>query len=122
MTADDLEAYLRGLGLLVERTTDAGGADYTVVREVSIPSGTLRGKRCDVAIQRVHTIPYTVPPAIHTRPALVPMDMAGPMKTQVSALGPDWQYWSRRFDHVPTPQRIWAHVLTILCDSQCVPA
>jgi hypothetical protein len=42
------------------------------------------------------------------------MDMNGPLRTQVSPLGPDWQYWSRRFDRPPAPQRVWAHILTVL--------
>jgi len=57
---------------------------------------------------------HIVAAAIHTRPALVPMDMNGPLRTQASPLGWDWQYWSRRFDRAPTPQRLWAHILTIL--------
>lgn len=122
MTADDLENYLSELGLLVERVSDVNGTEYTTVREFAIPAGSLRGKRCDVALQRVETTPYAVPAAIHTRPALVAMDMVGPLKTRPSPLGADWQYWSRRFDHVPSPRAVWAHILTVLCDSQCVPA
>ena len=108
-----MELFLRGLGLTVEGTRDSSGHPYIVVRGFPIPSGRLAGTVCDVALARCQTIPYLVPPAIHTKPALVPMDMAGPLKTQASALGSDWQYWSRRFDRSPTPQALWTHVLTI---------
>ena len=111
-----LEAYLRGLGYTVEAAQDAGGAPYIVVRNVTIPAGSLAGRVCDIALARCQTVPYVCPPALHTKPALVPMDTVGPLKTQASQLGADWQYWSRRFDRPPTPQRIWTHVLTVLTE------
>jgi hypothetical protein len=122
VTADDFECHVRALGFTVERATDANGQEYSVVRDLEIATGGLRGKRCDAALQRVITDPYVVPAAIHTNPALVAMDMTEPLKTQPSPLGNGWQYWSRRFDQPPTPQRIWAHVLTILNDKRWVPA
>lgn len=114
MTDNDLVAFLRGLGLTVETAQDVNGHPYTVVRQVTITAGSLAGSVCDVALARCQSVPYMVAPAIHTRPALVPMDMSGPLRTQASPLGRDWQYWSRRFDRPPTPQRVWAHILTIL--------
>jgi hypothetical protein len=114
MSAESLEDHLRGLGYVVSNVEDPGGTPFTVVEHVEIPMGVLRGRFCDVAIQRINSIPFTVPAAIHTRPALLPMNPQQPIGTQSSPLGPDWQYWSRRFDHVPTPQAIWAHVLTVL--------
>jgi hypothetical protein len=122
MSADQLEEYLRALGFIVERATDTNGVVHTVVRDVEITTGGLRGKRCDVALQRVETNPYIVPSAIHTRPALVAMNGNDPVKTSPSPLGNDWQYWSRRFDYIATPQRVWAHILTVLGDSRWVPA
>jgi hypothetical protein len=119
VTDVELEEYLRGLGLTVEAAQDRSGHPYIVVRDFVIPCGPLAERTCDVALARCQTIPYVVPPAIHTRPALVRMDMTGPLKTQSSALGGDWQYWSRRFDRVPTPQAVWTHVLTVL--SQVTP-
>ncbi len=122
MTADDYESFLRALGVVVERERDVNNQEYTVARDVEITTGGLRGKRCDVGLLRVSTEPYVVPAAIHTRPALVQMDGSEPLRTQASPLGEEWQYWSRRFDHAPTPKRIWAHVLTVLCDSRWAPA
>ncbi len=113
VTDSELEQHLRGLGLTVEVTRDNTGHPYIVVRNFVIPCGRLAGGTCDVALARCQTIPYVVPPAIHTRPALVPMDMAGPLKTQQSTLGPEWQYWSRRFDRSPSPQAVWTHILTV---------
>jgi hypothetical protein len=116
MTDDDFAAFVRGLGFTVEVAHDPSSHPYTVVRQVAIPAGSLAGRVCDVALARCQSMPYLVAPAIHTRPALVPMDMSGPLRTQASPLGPGWQYWSRRFDRPPAPQRIWAHILTILSE------
>ena len=116
MTEADLENYLRGLGYVVEELNDGNGVAHLVVRDVAIPAGTLAGRRCDVALARSLAQPYLCPPAIHTRPALAPMDMGGPLKTQASTLGADWQYWSRRFDRIPTPRRVWAHILTVFAE------
>jgi hypothetical protein len=77
--------------------------------------GSLAGRICDVAIERVSAVPYVAPAAIHTRPALVPMDM-NTLRTMQSALGPDWQYWSRLVRGQPTPQRMVAHIATIFSE------
>jgi hypothetical protein len=114
MSTEALEDYVRELGYEVSLDRDPSGTFYTVIHGLVIQRGSLRGQTCDVAIVRPTSIPYTVASAIHTRPALVPMDMAGPLKTQASPLGNDWQYWSRRFDHAPTPPQIWVHILTVL--------
>jgi len=117
MTGADLDSFLREMGF--EVTTVIGERDnlpYTVVTGFKIPHGALATRLCDVGIQRVESVPYVVPPAIHTRPALVPMQPAAPLATQPSPIGDEWQYWSRRFDRPPSPRAIWAHVLTVLCD------
>ncbi len=116
MTDQLLERFLHDLGFTVETVYETAGAPYIAVHDVTIPAGPLAGRVCDIALARCQTVPYICPPAVHTRPALVPMDMLGPLKTQPSALGPDWQYWSRRFDRSPSPQRVWAHVLTVLSE------
>jgi hypothetical protein len=119
MTADEFERYLsETLGLRVERLSDSGGVSYTVVRDLEIPSGGLRGRRCDVAMACSTQTPYVVASAIQTRPPLIAM---GTRNTQASPLGGEWQYWSRRYDHAVTPQLVWAHVLSILCEDDLVP-
>ena len=118
MTADDFEAFVRGLGLAVEVINGEDGNNYSVVRDFELPVGALRGRRCDIAIQRVDAVPYVAPSAIHTRPHLVPIDGSEPLKTMASGIGPDWLYWSRRYDHQPTPRDLWAHILTVLCDDR----
>lgn len=114
VTAETLEEYLRGIGYSVSAISDSAGLAFTVIHDVEVPAGPLRGRKCDIAIQRINTVPYTVPAAIHTRPPLVPMSPGVPMGTQASSLGANWQYWSRRYDRTPTPQGIWAHVLGVL--------
>lgn len=118
MTIDDFDQYLRQLGMTVEIIRGEDGLSYSVVRDYELPSGSLRGRSCDIAIQRNGSIPFVPPAAIHTRPHLVPMVMKEPLKTQPSGIGPDWQYWSRRYDHRPKPKELWAHILTILCDDR----
>lgn len=116
MTCDEFEAYLRECGHAVDVVTGDDGAAYTVVQNVELPRGPFRGRRCDIAIQRNERVPYVPPSAIHTRPHLAPMDTSPPLHTQQSLIGDDWQYWSRRFDHRPTPKDLWAHILTVLTD------
>jgi hypothetical protein len=118
MTADDFDAYVRSLGYTVEVINDRNEATHSVVRAVVLPKGALKGRTCDIAIGRDGSVPFVPPAAIHTRPHLVPMDANEPLKTMESALGADWQYWSRRFDRPPTPQNLWTHILTVLCDDR----
>lgn len=121
MTAEEIEEYVRSLDLTVETVT-VEGVEYTVVRDVTITTGGLAGKTCDVAFQRVHTVPWTPAAALHTKPALVAMDTNEPLATQASPLGADWQYWSRRYDRQPTPKDFWLHILTVLGDDRWTPA
>ena len=118
MKIEDFEAHIRGKGYTVEELAGSDGNYYSVIRNVRLPHGALAGKCCDIAIQRDQTVPYLPPPAIHTRPILVPMDMREPLRTQGSGIGSDWQYWSRRFDRRPEPWSLWAHILTVLCDER----
>jgi len=111
MTIDEFETYVAGLGHVVEPLAGADGQTYTVIRSVRDPAGALAARTCDVAILRNGSVPYIPPSAIHTRPALVPM---GTLATQPSAIGPEWQYWSRRFDRPVTAKGLWIHILTIL--------
>jgi hypothetical protein len=111
---DDLDRYLRGIGYPIERATGSDGQEYLVVRDVGIQMGPLVGKVCDVAIQLLNAVPFTMPAAIQVRPALLPMQGGEPYGTQASPLGEGWQYWSRRFDGIPNPAAIWAAVLKIL--------
>lgn len=113
MGHDALEAHLRTLGLTVETIADPGGTPYLVICGYRIATGPLAGEVCDLAIQRTSAIPYQPPPAIHTKPHLVPM-IRERYNVLASALGDDWQYWSRT---VPperqTPPGMVAHIATI---------
>lgn len=118
MTSNDFDAHLRNCGYAVDVVTGDDGAAYTVVRNVELPHGPFGGRRCDIAIQRNEMVPYVPPSAIHTRPHLAPMDTNAPLHTHPSGIGPDWQYWSRRFERErrPTPRDLWEHILTVLTD------
>ena len=118
MTVENFEEYVRGLGYTVEAILGADGQDYSVVREVVLPSGALKDRRCDIAIQRNQMVPFVPPAAIHTRPHLVPKDDTEPLRTMNSEMGEEWLYWSRTYDHPPTAKNLWTHVLTVLCDER----
>ena len=115
MTNEALEAYFQALGWNIDRQV-VGSQTFIVIRYYMISTGSLAGRSCDVAIERTTTVPYVAPAAIHTRPALVPMDMNSSLRTQASALGADWQYWSRVVRGQPTPQKIVAHIATIFSE------
>ncbi len=112
MTNEELEAHFRALGWKIEHS-GAGPQTFIIIRDYVIPTGSLAGRFCDIAIERTTTVPYVAPPAIHTRPALVTI---GSLSTMQSPLGPDWQYWSRVVRGQPTPQRIVAHIATIFSE------
>ena len=118
MTIQEFEEHVQAKGYVVEVIKGDDGSVYSVVRDVVLPNGALRGRRCDIAILRNEMVPYVPPAAIHTEPHLVPMVDKEPLKTMKSGIGPEWQYWSRRYDHPPTPKDLWAHILTVLCDDR----
>ena len=90
MTIEDFEEHVREKGYVVELIKGDDGNAYSVVRDVVLPSGALRGRRCDIAIMRNGNIPYVPPAAIHTQPHLVPMVDREPLKTMNSGIGPEW--------------------------------
>lgn len=112
MTNEELEAHFQSLGWKTEHCL-VGSQTFIIIRDYMIPTGNHIGRTCDVAIERTTTIPYVSPPAIHTRPALVPLST---LNTMQSPLGPDWQYWSRLVRVQPTPQKIVAHIATIFSE------
>lgn len=115
MTNEDLIKHFTDLGWKVEIDKGVDCQNYIVVRDYKIPVGALQGRTCDVAILETTAVPYTAPPAIHTSPALVPMDM-NRYRTQNSGIGSEWQYWSRVLRVQPTPQVFVAHIATIFSE------
>ena len=97
---------------------DKNNTEYVVIRNYSIHLGSLKDKKCDVAFQKVSSIPYVFPASIHTNPILLPMNMDDlKIKTQNSLLGTNWQYWSRALNNAPiTPKNIVTHIATIFRD------
>ena len=81
MTIDDFDQYLQTIGLTVDVIQGEDGNPYSVVRDYELPKGSLRGRRCDLAIQRGEAVPFVPPAAIHTRPQLVPMSTGEPLNT-----------------------------------------
>lgn len=115
MNNEVLKGYFKGLGWTVETVEGQDHNRYIVVSNYVVPTGKLGGRTCDVAIQYTNSVPYVAPAAIHTRPALVPMDMNA-YKTQNSGIGPEWQYWSRVLRCQPTPRAFITHIATIFSE------
>lgn len=113
MSTDELQAHMQALGWKVERFLGEDQNTYLVARDYVIPVGSLAGRRCDVAILHVTTVPYVPPAAIHTRPALVAMDMQSSLRTQQSTIGREWQYWSRVVRGQATPRGMITHIATV---------
>ena len=113
MTIEDLSNFLDEHGYAVEQITGADNKPYLVIRAYTIAAGSLAGRTCDIAIQCLGSVPFVMPPAIHTRPALLAM---GKANTQRSSIGPEWQYWSRVLRANPAPRIILAHLATIFSE------
>jgi hypothetical protein len=110
MTFDEFERHLASTGHALEPAK--GGEDsFLIIKAVAVPTGSRAGKACDVGILRSTANPWVPQAAVHVRPHLVKMGQAS---SQASPLGAEWQYFSRRFDKVPTPKAFLAHILTVL--------
>ncbi|MDQ0201942.1 hypothetical protein [Neobacillus ginsengisoli] len=104
MTNQLLEEFFRNQGYIVENVLGQDHKTYIVIRNYCIPAGSLAGKTCHVGIEQTSSVPYVAPPAIHTFPVLIPMDMSSNLRTQPIGLGPEWQYWSRVLRVPPIPK------------------
>lgn len=111
MQIQELEEHLTASQHAWEVLTGPDGQPYLVIKGITIFGGSLDGRQCDVGVLRTTENPWVPQAALHVRPVLIAM---GQHNTQASPLGPEWQYWSRRFDRIPTPRGFLAHVLTCL--------
>jgi hypothetical protein len=110
MVIEDLEKYAQKIGLAFDYLS-AGEQAFLRLKGIRIRAGSHGGKECDVAIMRTAGTPWVPQAAVHVTPHLVAM---GQRDSQGSPLGPEWQYLSRRFDHVPTPKTFMTHILTVV--------
>lgn len=112
MTHQDLVAYFESLGYTIE-TVAAGNppTSYLVIAAFSVRTGSRTGQQLDVAIEVSEAVPYVLPPALHVRPAIVPMGTAA---SQASPLGADWQYLSRVLRVPPSPAAVLTHIHSVL--------
>jgi len=116
MTHQNLSDYLTGLGWEVDHITGKDRNTYLVIHDYEIPAGRLKGTKADIGILQAMGMPYTAPAAIHTKPHLVPMDMQSSLRTQLSGIGDEWQYWSRVLRGVPNPKAFVVHIATIFSE------
>ena len=110
MTTDEFRQHLVSTGHSIE-SAQVGTDQYILIKDLTVSAGSHAGKRCDVGILSSAANPWVPQAAVHVRPHLVEMGQAA---SQASALGPEWQYLSRRFDKVPTSKGFLAHILTVL--------
>jgi hypothetical protein len=73
VTDDDLASFVRGLCYAVETAHDTNGFPYTVIRDVTIPTGGLAGRVGDVVVAHCQSVPYVVAPAIDTPQPFIPV-------------------------------------------------
>jgi hypothetical protein len=109
MVIQDFERYMQAAGYEL-RTVPAGSGSYLLLT-VLVPSGSNKGRSCEVAVKRSDANPWVPESAVHVKPHLVPM---GQRSSQGSELGAEWQYLSRRFERPPTPKAFFAHLLTVI--------
>jgi hypothetical protein len=114
MTHQHLVAYFESLGYTTETVAASNPpASYLIIRAFPVRTGSRTGQQLDVGIQESAAVPYVFPPALHVRPAVVPMGTAA---SQASPLGPDWQYLSRVLRVPPTPGSILTHIHSVLSE------
>lgn len=103
---DRLVHDLRDLGYQDVRVVqDTSGLPYAVMDNFEIPAGTFVGRVIDLAIPAQADYPRSLPASMHLKATpthLVPMGSTGRRNTLASNLGPQWQYWSYRFNPRPS--------------------
>lgn len=82
---------LRAMGMQVEAAPQIGGV---IIHNHAVPIGKRAGDVVDVGVAGVFDFPMTPPVGLHIHAAYGTIGVNNVMQ---SALGPDWQYWSRRF-------------------------
>lgn len=87
---DALAAEFEKMGYTVDLSRRELG--ILVIPSFSVEVGRHTGMRVDVGVPAAD-YPFSAPACIHVRPGL---PYSGPNNIVASALGPDWQYWSRR--------------------------
>lgn len=87
---DALAAELERLGYAVDLSRRELG--ILVIPGFPVEVGRHAGTKVDVGVPAAD-YPFSAPACIHVRPGL---SYSGPNNIIASALGPDWQYWSRR--------------------------
>lgn len=111
MEVEDFASHARSVGLEVREVSAGNGEVYLLLVGLEHQRTDGNVVKVDVAIAKVGGSPWVPPPALQLRPHLIAM---GQLNCQPSPLGDEWQYASRRFDLVPTPKTLLAHVYTVL--------
>ncbi len=96
MAKADFINQLQALGYTVQEPLP----DF-VQFEFEIPVGRLQGQRVQMAFQMDNSFPVNCPPGPHFKPQLLPITGGGGAQpygaVHASALGGEWEYWSRPF-------------------------
>lgn len=114
-TMRDIERFIVDSLELKTEYIKGGNGDNLAIKDFVIPSGTLAGTKCDIAIACTGSVPFNPHPYFHVRPELVPTGQSG---TQAGKITSEWQYWSRQWLKPPrAPEDMWAWVLTALIEA-----
>ena len=96
MAKSDFISQLHALSYKVEELT----SEFVTI-DYEIPLGKFQGQNVTMAFQVDDSFPMTPPPGPHFKPLLLPItggSDAHPFGAiHSSALGTDWEYWSRPF-------------------------
>ena len=90
--------------------------NVVILRDYQVSAGPYAGKAIDIAVP-ANDFPYSAPAGIHITPQLVPN---GQKNISQSAIGPAWQYWSRRLPEWSkdrTAKHIVSYINKVLLDA-----
>lgn len=109
----DMSAELEAMGMGISNPM----GDF-ISFSMAIPAGPRRGKIIRIAFQVPGDFPATPPPGPHVSPRLGHPDGA----VHASALGADWEYWSRPFPNWTSTDKTasdyMAHIRLLLSQLQ----
>jgi hypothetical protein len=96
---------LQQIGHIVDVLTDHKKIEYVVIKDYSITTGQFHGRVIDLAIPVPKDYPRTVGPCIHVKSNPILLNNIDSIKGKRniinSSLGPEWKYWSFRFNISP---------------------
>ena len=95
---DRLIEDLKQLNFNVTKATDSNGVVYAVITGFNIPAGSFAGRVINLALPAPTDYPRSLGASMHISPHITKFENIPNIRNvMASHLGPDWQYWSYRF-------------------------